>query len=79
MAKMNRINKYRVQIDQVRDPGADIKDVMVISLDIFAQTVEEAIAKAWESVDVKQDDYEITLIESMNRPHYPERYCPDRF
>ena len=74
MAKVKLINNYRIIIDQIFDPAADIKDVHTIKMDIYAKTIEDAISKAWESLNLDNpQDYEITLIESMNRPHYEDR------
>ena len=73
MAKPNRINSYRVAFEQIRDPGADILDVRCISLDIYAVNVDEAQKKAWAALKVDPEQYEIVLIESMNRPYYRER------
>lgn len=72
MANMNRINKYRVAFEQIRDPGADILDVRCISMDIYATNVDEAQKKAWAALKVDPEQYEIVLIESMNRPYYRE-------
>ena len=70
MNKANRINKYRIVIEQIFDPGADINDVRVISMDVYSKTIDDAVEKAWNTLNLKKEEYEITLIESMNRPHY---------
>jgi len=70
MSNKDLVKKYRVVMEQIPDPGEDIQDVRKIELDIYAVKFEDAVTKAWKTVTVTPDLYEIILIESMNRPYY---------
>ena len=66
MAKYDRTDRYHVVFEQVFVPEKEIFDIQSLEVYVYAKTIEEAKDKAWDAVNLRQEDYHIVLINNIN-------------
>lgn len=64
MNNCKRIKNYIVDFEMIFKPGDEISDVQFIEIEVYAENIDDAQAKAWQAVTVNPDTYEISSIHS---------------
>lgn len=58
-----RYNKYTVIFNEKFIPGEEHNDVNSVVLDIFGESVEDVIKKAWQTVTLTPEQFAIVFVE----------------
>ena len=57
--KPERIYKFHVHFEPVFGPEKEVPDIRYICVDVYARSIEGAMATAWDAVTVNQTDFRI--------------------
>jgi hypothetical protein len=57
--KPERFYKFHVHFEPIFEPGGEIGNIRDIELDVYAKSVDDAIATAWKTVTVSPEEFRI--------------------
>ena len=64
--KPERIYKFYVHFEAVFGPDREIGDVREVGIDIYAKSIDDAIATAWKTVTVSPEEFRIVAACEQN-------------
>lgn len=64
--KPERIYRYHVHFDPIFRPDSEIEVIREIDLELYAKSVDEAIATAWKTITVSPEEVMIDAVFETN-------------
>lgn len=73
MANGKSYSKYTVIFNEKFVPGEEHSDIHTVVIELFGTGMDDVISKAWQTVTLTPDKFEIVLVET-DRGYYPRAY-----